>query len=184
MRNRSDYRISIASQCAPPWPSEPRSKPESIAQSLPDVRNRGHRNPQRNQNRSPNRFPMCATVHGQLYRANHRKSTAEFDQGNVPKSSAKPVSTQISVPKSDHKPPTSAINFGTENDAEIYQNQPFLMVLKVKTLPDQPLGAQGSPGASQEGLDTRGCDQKGLRRHPSAQGTAHTAQNTTTQKNI
>jgi hypothetical protein len=71
----------IASQCAPPWPSEPRSKAESSNQSLPDVRHRGDRNPDRNQNRSlpdvrhrghgnpdrkqnraTNRFPMCATV--------------------------------------------------------------------------------------------------------------------------
>ena len=52
----------IASQCAPPWPSEPTSEPESINQSLPDVRHCGHRNPGRNQNRSPNRFSMCATV--------------------------------------------------------------------------------------------------------------------------
>ena len=52
----------IASQCAPPWPSEPRSKAESSNQSLPDVRHRGDRNPDRNQNRSPNRCPTCATV--------------------------------------------------------------------------------------------------------------------------
>ena len=52
----------IASQCAPPWPSEPRSKAESSNQSLPDVRHRGHRNPDRNQNRSFNRCPTCATV--------------------------------------------------------------------------------------------------------------------------
>ena len=35
----------IASGCAPPWRSEPRSKAESSNQSLPDVRHRGHRNP-------------------------------------------------------------------------------------------------------------------------------------------
>ena len=52
----------IASQCAPPWPSEPRSKAESSNQSLPDVRHRGDRNPDRNQNRSFNRCPTCATV--------------------------------------------------------------------------------------------------------------------------
>ena len=52
----------IASQCAPPWPSEPRSKAESSNQSLPDVRHRGDRNPDLNQNRSFNRCPTCATV--------------------------------------------------------------------------------------------------------------------------
>ena len=52
----------IASQCAPPWPSEPRPNAESSNQSLPDVRHRGDRNPDRNQNRSRNRCPTCATV--------------------------------------------------------------------------------------------------------------------------
>ena len=62
MRNRSDHRIPIACRCAPPKLSEHRSKSESIAQSLLNVRHRGHRNPDRKQNRATNRFPMCATV--------------------------------------------------------------------------------------------------------------------------
>ena len=47
----------IASRCAPPRPSEARPKPESIAQSLPEVRHRGPRNPDQNHHRSGNRMP-------------------------------------------------------------------------------------------------------------------------------
>ena len=49
-------RLSVASHIACEMKAKVASK------SLPDVRHRGHRNPDRKQNRATNRFPMCATV--------------------------------------------------------------------------------------------------------------------------
>ena len=94
---------------------------------------------------------MCATVHGQLYRANHRKSTAESTketfQNRVPNPFRHRFRYRNRTTNHQH-PPSISVPKMIQKSVKIAS---FLVVLKVKTLPDRPLEAQGSPGGSPEG---------------------------------